>query len=114
MNYNNKQTANPLNFGLAMLAGGGVVLMIIAGGVGVVQGAETSAGAIGVLFAGGLLLMIGGIVAWVVINQPYKHFDDINQPLDDGHGHAHASHDEHAIVPVEADAHGTSVTTTGH
>lgn len=122
MNYNNKQTGNPLTFGLSMIAGTGVTLMIIAGGVGVLQGDDANTGAIGVLFAAGLLLLIAGSIAWFGVVQPHKHFDDINQPLEDDHAHGHA-HDS-AIVPVEGeagavvtverDAHGHPITVVQH
>lgn len=99
MKYNFKTTNNPLLFGLAMVAGLGLVLMIIALGAGVnvdTQGGNTM---LFVLLAG-LAMLVIGVGAWVAVVQPFRHFDDINQPLDDGHGHSHstalATHDEGA------------------
>ena len=43
MRYNNKQTSNPLSFGLAMTAGIGVIVMMIALAIGVVQGEAPTA-----------------------------------------------------------------------
>jgi len=49
-----------------------------------------------------VVLLIIGIGGWLVVVQPWRHFDDINQPLDDGHGHGHAT--EQAIVPHDDSA----------
>lgn len=100
----------PLTLGLAMLAGGGVVLMIVALAVGVV-GDESSTSLIGVLFVAGFLAFLAGSIAWYGVVRPDTHFDDINKPLDDGHGHGHDA-DEHAIVV--ADDHAVSSHTHGH
>jgi 4-amino-4-deoxy-L-arabinose transferase-like glycosyltransferase len=103
----------PLTLSLAMLAGGGVVLMILALALGVV-GDETSTSLISVLFVGGLLALITGSIAWYGVVRPDTHFDDINQPLDGGHGHGHdtETHDDHAIIA--ADDHTVHSHTPGH
>jgi hypothetical protein len=91
-----------------MVAGLGVTLMIIALAVGVIQGSAADTNAVGLLFAGGLVLFILGAGSWFAIVQPQKHFDDINQPAEaDHHGHA----DDHALAAVSDEQHPE---TTGH
>ncbi|MBC8170708.1 MAG: hypothetical protein H7X77_03520 [Anaerolineae bacterium] len=102
----------PLTLSLAMLAGAGVVLMITALAVGVV-GDESSTSLVSVLFVGGFLAFITGAIAWYGVVRPDTHFDDINQPLDGGHGHGHAeTHDDHAVIV--ADDHAVHTHTAGH
>lgn len=120
--YNDKnfKTAHPLTFGLAMVAGIGVILMILALGFGVLQ-ADADTNVIRLVFVGGLAMLITGVVAWIFIIRPFEHFDDINQPLEDDHGHGHAApqievlHDEqgHAITVVD-DSGAVEVRGTGH
>ncbi len=83
-----------------MIAGLGVILIVIALGIGVVEGASADTNTVGITFISGIGLFILGAVGWFGLTQPQRHFDDINQPLDDGsHGHTE-THDEHAIVPA--------------
>ncbi len=80
--------------GLAVIGGLGIVLVVIALGLGAagVFGADQGTVSMGVLL--GLLLLATGIGGWVIAVQPFTKFDDINIPLDDGH-HGHAeSHAE--------------------
>ncbi len=86
---------NSLTVGFAFIGGTGLILMVVAAAIGVVQGTEADSGLLGLLFVGGLVMLVVGIVAWVAVVQPHKHFDDINVPLDEGHEHPA---DEHAIV----------------
>lgn len=86
------------SFWLAMVAGLGVVLMMVALGIGVVQGSGADGSTIGMLFAAGLILFILGAVGWFAVVQPQKHFDDITVPMDTGH-HAAEPHDEHPALP---------------
>lgn len=90
----------PVTLGLAVLAGTGMTLMIVAGGIGVITGSG-----VGLMFALGALALIGGCVAWVAIERPFTHFDDINQPMDGGHSHGHEE-DDHAATD-DAHAHET-------
>lgn len=88
----------PLTWWLAGLAGTGMTLMIVAAGIGVITGEG-----VGLLFVLGALMLIGGGAAWIGYTRPFENFDDINKPLDDGHGHAaHAPEADHA---AETDAH---------
>ncbi|MBE2184820.1 MAG: hypothetical protein IAE89_15430 [Anaerolineae bacterium] len=100
MNYNFKTTNQPLSFGLAMLAGIGLIMMLIVLFAGAFV-TEPQGNLLLFLFLGGLGFLILGVVGWVAVVQPHKHFDDINQPLDDGHGHAPST--EHAIALTDAE-----------
>jgi len=96
----------PLTLGLAVLAGSGMTLMIIAVGIGVITGQGVN-----LLFALGLVALVGGGGAWVAVERPFTHFDDIDQPLDaDGHAltRQHEAHDEpvkQIAAHSESDAH---------
>ena len=92
---------SPAVLGMSMIAGLGLVLIIIALGIGVVQGSAADSNTVAITFVSGIGLFLIGAVGWFGLTQPQRHFDDINQPLDDGsHGHTAAPHDEHAIVPA--------------
>jgi hypothetical protein len=98
----------PLTMGLAMVAGLGLTVMVIALSIGAIEGANADTSAVGLLFAGGLAVLIVGIVGWFAVVQPHKHFDDIEVPMYGGHHHEehheataedhdseHASHGSH-------------------
>lgn len=99
-------SSRPLTFGLALTAGAGLILMILALAFGVVQGEAADGTIIGLTFAAGLALLIVGIGGWVAVVQPFEHFDDINVPQYTGHHDAHhelpsGEEEEHAIIPHE-------------
>lgn len=102
MNAENTNKPSPvLLYGLAMVAGAGLVLMIVVLAVGVIQGEQANSSLMGLLFTGGLALLITGAAGWVFVVQPQRHFDDINQPAESDHVHGHAeehAHDEHEAV----------------
>ncbi len=85
----NKPVSKSLQLGLSFMAGGGIICMVIALGVGVVSGDSVDATALNLLFALGAAALIAGILAWFLVVRPDTHFDDINQPMFTGH------HDEH-------------------
>jgi hypothetical protein len=92
---------SPSVLGMSMIAGLGVTLIVLALGIGVIQGNAADGNSTGLTFAIGVGLFTFGAGGWYVLTQPQRHFDDINQPLDDGH-HGHDTHqDEHAIVPTD-------------
>ncbi len=91
--------SKPVPFGLALAAGLGLILMILALAFGAVQGSSANSTVIGVTFAGGLALLIAGIIGWLAAVQPFNHFDDINVPQYTGHHEEH--HEENAIIPHE-------------
>ena len=91
---------------LALAAGAGLILMMLALAIGVVQGEAADASSIGLTFAGGLALLALGIAGWLALVQPFKHFDDINEPHFTGHHDAahtetHDDHEAVAIIPHE-------------
>jgi len=92
---------SPVSIGLAFCAGLGLTLMIVALGLGVINGEAANANGLGVFFAAGLVMLIGGIGGWLGVVRPFQNFDDINQPAEDDH-HASEPHDEHAIVEHKA------------
>ncbi|MCB9453436.1 MAG: hypothetical protein H6672_18550 [Anaerolineaceae bacterium] len=94
---------HPMVLVVSLVAGLGFILMTLSLGVGVIQGSAADANTIGLVFAGGLLLLILGSVSWFAIVQPHKHFDDINVPQYTGHHHEE-HHDDH-VKDAEA-AHG--------
>lgn len=99
-------TRNSTSFGLALTAGAGLILMILALGFGVVQ-SDANSTVIGITFAGGLLLLITGIGGWLAVTKPFAHFDDINLPKYTGHHDEHhadayeEAHETQAIIPHE-------------
>jgi ABC-type nickel/cobalt efflux system permease component RcnA len=97
-----KHTNNPLTFGLAMSGGIGLILMIVALGVGVTQGEAADGSAIGMTFMLGLVLLVIGIGGWLFVTRPFEHFDDISQPKDTGHHHEEPG-EAHVDEPVPAD-----------
>ena len=102
--YHYVVTKDLATFGLSMSAGVGLILIIIALAISVVAG-ESAAYYVSGAIVIGLVLMVIGIGGWLILVQPWRRFDDINQPLDDGHGHSAEPHGEdHAIVPHDAGA----------
>lgn len=87
---------NPLTVSLALMAGLGVTLMMVAAGIGVIQGESADSELVGLLFAGGIGLFIVGVVAWAGVVRPWENFDDINEPHYHGHHHDEAHEDDHA------------------
>jgi hypothetical protein len=78
---------------LALVAGLGFIFMMVALGVGVIQGSAANSTAIGLLFIAGLALFLLGALGWFGIARPDKHFDDINVPQYTGH-HEEEQHDD--------------------
>lgn len=104
-----------LGYALALLAGSGVVLMILALALGVIDtavpaqtGGEPATGsAQAVMFGLGLLAMVIGGAVWFFYVRPDTHFDDIDVPLDAvAHSHHDDAHhpdqtDQTALLPAE-------------
>lgn len=79
-------------YGLAMVGGVGMTLMIVAAGIGVVlPDADSSLVALFVVLGVGLL--IASVGGWVIATRPYENFDDITVPQYHGHHHEEA-HEE--------------------
>lgn len=72
-------------YGLAMVAGLGITMMMVGAIIGVIGGAELDASStnlIGLSFVAGLLLLIVAIGFWLGLVRPFSNFDDINVPLE--------------------------------
>ncbi len=92
----------PITQSLAFLAGGGVVLMILALILGVLNTAD--AALVNLMLVGGFIMLVTGGVAWMAVSRVYEHYDDINQPAPDEH-HEHEAHDEGHESHESHDAH---------
>ncbi|HYO88078.1 MAG TPA: hypothetical protein VER79_05485 [Candidatus Limnocylindrales bacterium] len=104
MKYRYSVTKDLATFGLSMSAGLGLILIIIALAASVVAGESVAYGA-SLVITVGLVLMVIGIAGWLILVQPWRHFDDINVALPDEHGHGAAHGPESAIVPRDDSAH---------
>ncbi len=72
-------------YGLAMVGGLGMTLMILSASIAVIFGAGLGAEAtqsLGLLFVLGLLLEVLAIAFWLGWVRPFTHFDDINIPAE--------------------------------
>jgi hypothetical protein len=78
-------------YGLAMLGGLGLTLMIVAAGIGVVL-PEVDSSFVGMIVALGFGLLVTGIGGWVIATRPFENFDDITVPQ--YHGHHETHHEE--------------------
>lgn len=87
---------NALTLSLSMLAGGGVVLMMFAAGIGVIQGGSDL---VNLMFAAGLGMFVAGTAGWAGVVRPWEDFDDINVGIYEGH--AHNDHEEPGEVDAE-------------
>jgi hypothetical protein len=84
---------------MSLTAGFGIILMLTALAIGVMQGSTADSNLIGLMFAGGVAFFLIGAAGWFGLTQPQKHFDDINVPMDTGHhGHDHGEPHDMAIV----------------
>lgn len=66
---------------LAMVAGTGFILGMVVFFLGAVGGAADDA--LNLLFLVSAILFFGGIIGWFLRGQPFRHFDDINQPSEE-------------------------------
>jgi hypothetical protein len=72
-------------YGLAMVGGLGIIMMILGATIGVIGGTEldtASTNLIGLSVVAGLLLLIVAIGFWLGLVRPFTNFDDINVPLE--------------------------------
>jgi len=75
-------------YGLAMVGGIGMTLMILGASIGVIYGAALDAEAthsLGLSIVIGLLLLILAIGFWLGWVRPFERFDDINVPAEPEH-----------------------------
>jgi ABC-type nickel/cobalt efflux system permease component RcnA len=95
----NKRDA--LSVAFSFVAGAGVILMMLAGAVGVIQGDNADNALLGLLFmAGAAFLIVGGVV-WTSIVRPWEAFPSVTegffetQPAPAHHDDDHAGDDTH-------------------
>ncbi len=75
-------------YGLAMVGGVGITLLILGAGIGVIYGASLDAQAthsIGLALVAGMFLLILAIGFWLGWARPFEGFDDINVPAEPEH-----------------------------
>lgn len=124
MTQDNNRLSQPLTLGLALIGGIGLVLMMVALGVGVAQ-PDADPGVFYALLLLGVVALAFAIGGWFVTVRPSANFDDINIPRDihtheEGHdagsalvipGHAD-DHDKHGALVIDnsgaAEPHATS------
>jgi len=94
---------NATTLGLSFVSGTGVILMVFAAIAGVMQGTAANQDLISVMFGGGVAMLIAGAIGWAGVTRPWENFDDISQPLDDGH-HGHHDDDDHSDAGEDAPA----------
>ncbi|MEQ8673470.1 MAG: hypothetical protein RLP44_12150 [Aggregatilineales bacterium] len=87
-----------LTLSLALIAGFGLTVMIIALAWGVVDG-NANGDIIGVLLVAGGMTLVSGIAGWAGLTRPWEHFDNINEAQYHGH---EEHHDDDAHI---TDAH---------
>lgn len=83
-----KQPGKLTIYGLAMVAGAGLTLLILGAIVGVIYGTALGPDAthsLGLLLVTGLLLLILAIGFWMGWVRPFERFDDINIPAEPEH-----------------------------
>ncbi len=75
-------------YGLAMVGGLGMTMMMLGASIGVIYGAALDAEAthsLGLMIVVGLLLLILAIGFWLGWVRPFESFDDINIPAEPEH-----------------------------
>lgn len=75
-------------YGLAMVGGVGMTLMMLGASIGVIYGAALDGEAthsLGLMIVAGLLLLIVAIGFWLGWVRPFERFDDINIPAEPEH-----------------------------
>ena len=85
---NGAQPSKLTQYGLAMVGGAGLTLMMLGASIGVIYGTALDAQAthsLGLMIVGGLLLLILAIGFWLGWVRPFERFDDINIPAEPEH-----------------------------
>ena len=79
------QPSKLTQYGLAMVGGAGMTLLILGASIGVIYGAgldAESTHSVGLVLLVGLLLLILAIGFWLGWVRPFERFDDINVPAE--------------------------------
>lgn len=87
-NGNVTQPSKLTLYGLAMVGGVGMTMMMLGASIGVIYGTALDAAAthsLGLMIVVGLLLLILAIGFWLGWVRPFERFDDINIPAEPEH-----------------------------
>ena len=79
------QPSKLTQYGLAMVGGAGMTLLILGASIGVIYGAgldAESTHSVGLALLVGLILLIHAIAFWLGWTRPFERFDDINIPVE--------------------------------
>ena len=79
------QPSRLTQYGLAMVGGIGMTMVLLGASIGVIYGAALDAGAthsLGLIIVIGLVLLALAIGLWLGWVRPFERFDDINVPAD--------------------------------
>ena len=83
-----RQPSNLTQYGLAMVGGAGMTLMVLGASIGVIHGTSLDAASthqLGLAIVVGLLLLVLAIGFWLGWVRPFERFDDINVPAEPEH-----------------------------
>ena len=92
----------------AFVAGGGIVLIILALGMNAIHGPnldQNGSSTFGSMLIMGGLLLVGGTACWMIQLRPWRKFDNFSVPLYTGHHEIHADHVEVHEDESHAEAH---------
>ena len=98
---------NNLTLGLSLLGGLGVVLMMLAGAIGVIQGEEANSTVLAVMFASGIAALVTAGAGWAGVTRPWENFQSVTEGYYDkmedvgGHGHDDDHHDDEPPIEQE-------------
>jgi predicted flap endonuclease-1-like 5' DNA nuclease len=98
-----RQPLTDMEGNFAFVIGGGLTLIIMALFLGAANRGAANDN-LRIMFVAGLLLLIGGTIAWLFFTRAWTKHDDWSTPLYVGHEHDHA-HEETHHEEVHADAH---------
>ena len=87
-NGGGQQPSRLTQYGLAMVGGGGMTLLILGASIGVIYGANLDAESthsLGLMLVVGFFLLILAIGFWLGWVRPFERFDDINVPAEPEH-----------------------------
>lgn len=96
-----------LTVAFAFIAGAGVIFMMLAGGIGVIQGENANNDLLGLMFVAGIAFLIVGGFAWTAVVRPWEAYPSVTEGFFDVKPTAQQAHhdDDHAHDNHEHDAH---------
>jgi hypothetical protein len=97
---------NALSVAFAFVAGTGVILLILVGAIGVIQGSAADSDVMGLLFVAGIALLVVGGLTWAGIVRPWEEFPSVTEGFYETAVVASSHHDDdHAEDAHATDAH---------